>query len=135
MRLTPYLDSVGCATISAGVTWYPSGKRVTLDDPPITKERALQLFKHILSHYEKAVWSVTRDDLNQNQINALVSICYNIGITGFKRSTLLKKVNHNLNDFNIRNAFLAWRFAGGKPILLERRKRESALFFLKDWER
>lgn len=124
--LKPYLDSVGIPTIGVGCTYYENGTRVKMSDPPITKERAIQLFKNVLKTYETAVWSVTRDDINQNQFNALVSICYNIGVGGFKGSTLLKRVNNNPKDPSITEAFKMWR----KPaVLLNRRIREAKLYF------
>lgn len=128
LRLRPYHDSVGIATIGFGNTYYEDGTRVKITDPAITKERAVKLFKTVLVHYEKAVWSLTRDDITQNQFDALVSITYNIGVTAFKGSTLLKRVNTYMSDALIRDAFLLWRNAGGKPILLERRKREAELY-------
>jgi lysozyme len=129
MILHPYRDSVGVPTIGVGCTYYEGGRKVTMQDPPITRERALQLFKNILATYEKCVWSVTRDDINQNQFNALVSLCFNIGVNGFKGSTLLKRVNDNPHDPTIKDAFLMWSKAGGKPVLLDRRKREAILYF------
>lgn len=124
--LHPYLDSVGVPTIGVGNTYYPDGKRVTMQDPPITKEMAMELFRIIVKQYETTVWSVTRDDINQNQFNALVSICYNIGVNGFKKSTLLKRVNENPKQPSIRDAFLMWN----KPKeLIKRRKREATLYF------
>jgi lysozyme len=72
--LRPYLDSVGVPTIGIGCTYYPGGIRVKMTDPSITREKAYDLFKAVLHHYETAVWSFTRDDINQNQFNALVSI-------------------------------------------------------------
>lgn len=129
--LKPYRDSVGIPTIGIGCTYYENGKRVQMTDPPITKERALELFKNLLLTYEKAVWSNTRDDINQNQFDALVSLCFNIGVNGFKGSTVLKRVNLNPADPTIKGAFEMWRNAGGKPILLGRRQREAALYFKK----
>lgn len=124
--LKPYLDSVGIPTIGIGCTYYENGTRVKMTDPPITRARAIQLFKNVLKTYETAVWSVTRDDINQNQFNALVSICYNIGVVGFKGSTLLKRVNNNPKDASITEAFKMWR----KPaVLLNRRIREAKLYF------
>jgi lysozyme len=124
--LKPYLDSVGVPTIGVGCTYYENGIRVKMSDPPITKLRAIELFRNVLKTYEQAVWSVTRDDINQNQFNALVSICYNIGVAGFKGSTLLKRVNNNPKDSTITEAFKMWR----KPaVLLTRRIREAKLYF------
>ncbi|GEO08787.1 lysozyme [Segetibacter aerophilus] len=128
--LHPYLDSVKIPTIGIGCTYYPGGRKVTMRDPPITKEQAYALFKNVLATYEKPVWSVTRDDITQNNFNALVSLTYNIGVAGFKGSTLLKRVNKSPQDaFGIKEAFLMWKNAGGKPVLLSRRKREAELYF------
>lgn len=127
--LHPYKDQVGIPTIGIGCTYYENGNRVTMADPPITRDRAIALFRNLLKHYEAAVWSVTRDDINQNQFDALTSLCFNIGVHGFKGSTVVKRVNANPNDKKIRDAFLMWKNAGGKPILLKRRKREADLYF------
>ncbi|MCC6288763.1 MAG: lysozyme [Chitinophagaceae bacterium] len=127
--LKPYLDSVGVPTIGFGNTYYENGVRVKLSDPPISKDRALSLFLNILSLYEKTVWSNTRDDINQNQFDALVSLTYNIGVNAFKKSTVLKLVNKNPADIKITDAFKMWKNAGGKPILLNRRIREAKLYF------
>lgn len=124
--LHPYRDSVGIPTIGVGCTYYENGKRVTMKDPAITRERALQLFTSIVKQYEQTVWSVTRDDINQHQFNALVSICYNIGVNGFKRSMLLRRVNKDIADPRITEAFKAW---DNPPELLGRRIREAALYF------
>lgn len=129
--LHPYLDSVKIPTIGVGNTYYEDGTKVTMSDPPITMERAMNLFKIILSDYEIVVSGLDRDDLTQNQFDSLVSICYNIGIKAFKNSTLLKLVNENPNNPDIRKAFLMWKNAGGEPILLGRRKREANLYFSK----
>jgi lysozyme len=128
IRLKPYFDSVGVATIGIGCTYYEDGTRVKITDKPITKERAYKLFKTILIPYEKQVWSTTRDDITQNQFNALVCLCFNIGQTNFRQSTVLKRVNKNMSLEEIRAAWLMWKFAGGKPILLGRRKEEIELF-------
>ena len=126
MILHTYKDSVGVPTIGVGCTYYESGQRVKMSDPPITKERAIQLFRNLLQIYEKAVWSYTRDDINQNQFNALTSLCFNIGVTAFKGSTVLRRVNKDPKDNLIEDAFEMWR----KPIeLLGRRKREVKLYF------
>lgn len=128
-RLKPYLDSVGIPTIGYGNTYYENEVRVTMSDPPISKDRALSLFLNTLSFYEKGVWSNTRDDINQHQFDALVSLAYNIGVNAFKSSTVLRLVNKNPNDAKITDAFKMWKNAGRKPILLNRRIREAKLYF------
>lgn len=126
--LHPYLDTKGIPTIGVGNTFYEDGSKVKMTDPPITKERAMELFKYILKNYELAVYSNTRDDINQNQFDALVSLCYNIGVTGFKNSTLVKKINNNSDDVVVKAAFLMWK---NPPEIMGRRNREVALYFKK----
>lgn len=128
LRIKPYLDSAGIATIGIGCTYYENGTRVTMRDKAITKERAKSLFRTVLKTYEKAVWSNTRDDINQQQFDALTSLCYNIGVTNFKNSTVLRLVNTKAVQ-GIRKAFEMWRYSNGEQILLERRQREADLFF------
>jgi len=125
----PYLDQVGIPTIGIGCTYYENGVKVKLTDPPITTERAIALFRNLLKNYELAVYSSTRDDINHNQFDALTSFTFNVGVAGFKSSELVRKVNSDKNDPNIQGGFEAWKNAGGKPILLERRKREAKLYF------
>jgi len=126
--LHPYLDSVKVPTIGVGCTYYENGEKVKMSDPAITKERAKELFSNLLKHYELAVYSNTRDDINQNQFDSLVSLCFNIGVNGFKGSTLLKRVNSKASNDLIQKGFQMWKNAGGKPILLARRNREYALY-------
>lgn len=129
MVLKPYLDSVKKPTIGIGSTYWEDGRSVKMTDAPITKDRAVSLFRVTLKRYEAQVnQSITRE-INQNQFDALVSLCYNIGTNGFANSTVVKKVNNNPCDADIRQWFEAWKNAGGKPILLARRKREANLYF------
>lgn len=136
LRLKPYKDSKGIPTIGIGCTFYPNGQKVTMQDKPLKDEAAAwELFNAVNKFFLYGVYSVTRDDINQNQFNALVSICFNIGTgeQGFKGSTLLRLVNANPNDPKIKDAFYSWRFVTvdgvKKPQLAERRKREAELYF------
>ncbi len=129
LKLKPYQDSRGIWTIGIGSTYWENGEPVKKTDAPISQERALKLFRSTLKRYEKQVNDTVTRTLNQNQFDALVSLCYNIGTNGFKTSTVAKRVNANPCDPTIREAFEMWRNAGGKPILLNRRKREASLYF------
>lgn len=128
---TPYLDSVKIPTIGYGATFYPGGKRVTLADASINEAQATTLLTEMLHQFENYVDSFVRDDVSQNQFDALVSFCYNVGPQNLKISTLLKKVNANPNDPSIANEFLKWNKAGGRalPGLTRRRQSESDLYF------
>ena len=133
LRLKPYKCSAGVPTIGIGSTYYEDGSKVKMTDAPITKERAYVLFENVLKHFEMCVYTCTRDDINQNQFDALVSFCYNLGLGNLKISGLLKKVNTNPNDETIKAEFMKWVKAGGKtlPGLVKRREAESTLYFTK----
>jgi lysozyme len=73
--------------------------------------------------------------VNQNQFDALVSFCYNLGIGAFNSSTLKKKVIANPADASIRDEFMKWNKARVKGVLTElkgltnRRTAEADLYF------
>ena len=127
----PYLCPAGIPTIGYGATYYPNGKRVTLQDAAITEQQAEEMLVSMLKTYEQSVDSFTRDDINQNQFDALVSFAYNLGAKNLQGSTLLKKVNANPNDFAIELEFLKWNKAAGKVLsgLTKRRQEEADLYF------
>ena len=124
--LKPYLDTKGIPTIGVGNTYYEDGTKVKMTDTTITMARAMELFKYVLKNYELTVYSNTRDDINQNQFDSLTSLCYNIGETNFKNSTLVKRINARASDQSIKNAFMMWN---KPPEIIGRRKRECELYF------
>ena len=127
----PYLCPANVATIGYGSTRYANGLKVTLKDNPITELQAVELLKDTLKQYEQAVDAYCRDDINQNQFDALVDFAYNCGNGNLKSSTLLKKVNANPNDLTIGLEFAKWNKSGGKILngLVKRRAAESELYF------
>jgi lysozyme len=127
----PYMCPAGVATIGYGSTRYADGRKVTMTDNTITVDGAVQLLKQTLSQYELAVDSYCRDDINQNQFDALVDFAYNCGNGNLKSSTLLKKVNINPNDPTIVDEFKKWNKGGGKVLkgLVKRREAEVNLYF------
>lgn len=127
----PYLDEAGIPTIGFGTTFYPSGKKVTLDDAPITREKALGYVKWFVEKGAiPVIKSLVTVELNQNQVDSLCSFIYNIGANAFKKSTLLKKINLHGACIDIQNEFLRWIRAGGKVLkgLKIRRAKEANLF-------
>ena len=131
LSLTPYLCPAKIPTIGYGATFYENGTKVTMSDPAITKERALELLKFHVKHFAQTVDSYTTDAVNQQQFDALVSFAYNLGTGALKGSTLLKKVNKNPKDSTIAAEFAKWVNANGKQLagLVKRRKAESDLYF------
>ncbi|SIT20259.1 lysozyme [Chryseobacterium gambrini] len=126
----PYLDSAGIPTIGYGNTYYPGGKKVTMKDLPITKEKGAELFASVLPTYEKIVLGKIKIQLTQNQFDALVSHTYNTGGS----DTLFSLINKKSDAESIRNWFTTkYTTAGGKVLagLVRRRNAEADLFFAK----
>lgn len=124
----PYLDSAGIPTIGYGNTYYPGGKKVTMKDPSISKEKGAELFAAVLPTYEKIVKNKIRVQLTQNQFDALVSHTYNTGGS----DTLFSLINKKAGPKDIRDWFtLRYITAGGIVLngLIRRRKAEADLYF------
>ena len=125
--LKPYLDSVNVPTIGIGTTVYPNGKKVTMKDAPISLEQA---YEFCLDHLNKIVLPVLNKvitiSLNQNQIDALGSLAYNIGTGGFSSSSVVKSINNKESLDNIHTNWAKWNKAGGKILkgLVNRREEE-----------
>ena len=126
LRLNPYLDTQGIPTIAMGNTYYLNGKKVTLNDKALTIEEAGNLATVTADKFAFQVNALLTSKVNQNQFNALVSLAYNIGINGFRNSTVLRKVNINPNDPSIKEAFLMWT---KNPELRGRRESELKQYF------
>ena len=128
----PYKCPAGVPTIGYGATFYPDGKKVTMSDKSITVQEGTALLASMLTTFEQYVDSYCIDSINQNQFDALVSFCYNLGPNNLKSSTLLKKVNLNPKDQSIRAEFMKWNKAGGRVLkgLTTRRTAEADLYFI-----
>lgn len=127
LRLKPYLDTRGIPTIAMGNITYLDGRKVTMKDKPLSKEEAEYLGNATANNFAKEVEKLVKSKVNQNQFNALVSLAYNIGITGFKNSTVLRKVNLNPNDPTIKSAFMMWT---KNKELIGRRESEVKQYFM-----
>ena len=126
LRLKPYLDTQGVPTIAMGNTFYLDGKKVTMKDKALTLIEAKTLARSVADIFANKVDYLVTSNINQNQFNALVSLAYNIGIHGFRKSTVLKLVNKNPNDPMIRQAFMLWT---KNKELIGRRKSEVNQYF------
>ena len=139
LRLKPYLCSAGVPTIGYGSTFYPSGRKVTMRDKPITQETAFWMLKQVANMFAKDVDSLVTSNISQNQFNALVSFAFNLGSDidadnipeGLGDSRLLRRVNANPNDPEIAREFVKWNKAGGRVLdgLTKRRLKEAELYF------
>lgn len=93
----------------------------------ITQEQAEALLNTDLQDrfvpQTNAILATLQYTVNQNQFDALVDFCFNLGATN-----LHEMLRHGLNQ--VPTQILRWHFSGSIPVsgLLARRERELALF-------
>lgn len=124
-ELKAYKDIVGVLTIGYGHT----GSDVRLGQV-ITKEQAEEILKKDLEKFEAGVESACAGvKLGDNQFAALVCFSFNVGLSAFNNSTMLKLLKKN-NFLAAANEFERWNKAGGQVVagLTRRRLAEKALF-------
>ena len=134
LRLKAYYATVhekekGIATVGWGSTRYEDGSPVKIQDVLGDEDGADHLFSYTLKAYEDAVSSAVKVPLTQNQFDACVSLCYNIGVSAFKGSTLVKRLNAGLYK-EAADQFPRWNKQNGKPLngLTRRRAAEREMF-------
>ena len=118
-----YRDVVGVVTIGFGFT---SG--VKMGDK-MTLAEARDRLKREIVEYEQGVLAACTRKPNQNQFDAFVCFAFNVGVAGFRKSSVLKA--HNRGDYQAAaRAFGLWNKAGGKVFtgLTRRRAAEAALY-------
>jgi lysozyme len=130
LKLRAYICPSGLPTIGYGATFYMNGSRVQIGDV-ITIDHADKLLHFQVKLFADEVRRTVKSNINDNQLGALVSFCFNVGGAAFGRSTLAKKVNANPSDPTIRNEFMRWTRGGGKvlPGLVKRREEEANLYY------
>lgn len=126
-RSEAYLCPAGVWTVGYGSTkGVKQGDRITMYD---AKER----LKKELAEFEAGVMSALTLPPNENEFSACVVLAYNIGIAGFKSSSVVKAHNRGDKEAAAR-AFNLWNKAtvGGVkktlPGLTRRRLAEAALY-------
>jgi GH24 family phage-related lysozyme (muramidase) len=128
-KLSAYQCPAGVWTIGIGSTHYGDGTPVTKNRTLPNEGAAMALLAATIGQYEKAV-NATGVELTQNEYDALVCLCYNIGAGNFFNSTLVKMLKSGDDKAEIAKQFLRWDKAGGKPLagLTRRRNAEAELF-------
>jgi len=126
-RLNAYRDIVGVVTIGWGET-----RGVKMGDV-WTQQQADARLLESLNEFTVGVKAKLTRDASMNELGAMVSLAYNIGLGGFAKSTVLRQ--HNAGNFQAASrAFALWNKAGGQVIagLTARRAREAALYLTPD---
>lgn len=135
-RSKPYLCPAGVPTIGYGSTYYADGRKVTLQDSPITELEARLLLLHELLHtYAPGVirqcpglLAMALQANDWRKLNAIVDFAYNLGIGRLQTSTLKRKINAQDWD-GAREQLMLWVRGGGRvlPGLVKRRQAECLL--------
>lgn len=127
-RATRYLDTAGYPTIGWGHKILP-GENLTT----ITKEQGEALLTADIERTRRGILPYITRPMNRNEEAAAVSLAFNIGVTAFKNSTLLKKWNAG-DKAGAAAEFLRWnkeRKDGQLVVnrgLAARREKEKTLF-------
>ena len=125
----PYLCPANVPTIGYGSTLYEDGVKVTLKDPPVTKEYATKLLMLTLSRdYFPAVLKLCPNIPTDGSLTALTDFTYNLGVGALRSSSIRRAMNNNDLE-GVRQGLLKYVYGGGKvlPGLVKRRKAEVSL--------
>jgi lysozyme len=132
----PYICPAGYPTQGYGTVWRPDGRKVTMQDPPITKEVAHQWLVYELLHtYAPGVvrqcpglLPLALLENDWRRLNAIVDFAYNLGVGRLQTSTLRRRINE-LDWEGAKVELARWTRGGGRvlPGLVKRRNAEIAL--------
>ena len=119
----PYICPAGHPTQGYGTVFRPDGRKVTMDDPPITRQVAEQWLKvDLLNTYAPGVvrqcpilltLALTQNDWAK--FNAIVDFAYNLGVGRLQTSTLRRKIN--AQDWDAaKEQLMLWVRGGGRVL-------------------
>ena len=126
-KLKAYLCPANVWTIGYGHT---NGVK---ERDEITQQEADRLLVSDVDLFTAGVQRLVTSDINRNQLGALVSFAFNLGLGNLRHSTLLKLVN--AGDFvKAANEFDKWVYVAKHKLngLVRRRAAEKALFLKED---
>lgn len=136
LRRFAYLDDAGKWTIGIGhLIQLPQEQHLlsftTTNQAPDSLIN--ELYDRDIATAKRAVNSMVKVPINDNQYAALVSLVFNIGVASFANSTVLKMLNAG-NAKGAADAMLMWKkitkdgVKQDSPALLARRERERKIF-------
>ena len=121
--LQAYDDGGGVWTIGYGTT------RDVRPGDECSKDEALELMLDDIDDVWAEIDPHIHVTIAQHELDALVSLAYNIGVEAFRKSTLLSRLN--AGDFgSASDEFARWNRQGGRivPGLVKRRAAERRIF-------
>ena len=125
VRHTAYEDSQGNQTIGVGHHIKPHEH--TLHFATLSSKQVHSLLEADMRPCERVLSSKVRQPLSQPQFDALMSLCFNIGVDKFVTSNVVFDIRRN-QFHSAANSFLNWN----RPAILESRRRQERKLFLTD---
>ena len=130
-RLKPYLCPAGIATIGYGSTRYPNGRRVTMQDEPISEEKAEVFLYYIVTRITYSIYKLCPILLieDRGKQASIIDFAYNLGTGNLKASTLRRRINEGNWD-EAAHELRKWIYGGGRRLrgLIIRRNVEARFF-------
>jgi lysozyme len=122
--LTAYRCPAGKLSIGYGCT------RGVREGMTITREQAHEMLLVEIHRVEGLLSQLITAPVTENEFAAMISFAYNIGVTAFRKSTLLKLLNSGTVKSVIADEFLRWCHIRGvmSPGLKRRRQGERCVF-------
>lgn len=128
--LAPYLCPAGVPTIGVGATYYEDGTPVTLHDPAITRERALQLLHWMIAtRYLPAVRVLCPGVNSPDRLAAIIDFTFNLGSGKLRASTLRRRINADRWE-DVPAELRKWVWASGKKLRGLSRRREAEIVLI-----
>lgn len=127
--LRPYICAAGVPTIGYGGTFYQTGERVALSDPPITLAQAEDLLDWMLRKvFMPQVMELCPGIDQPEQLAAITDFAFNLGVGRLAASTLRKRINEG-DWAAVPGELRKWTRGGGKVLrgLVARREAEILL--------
>ncbi len=130
LRLKAYKDTGGIWTIGYGSTKDPYTRKPVKEGDLISKETALDWLNKDIGQRQVAIRKLLKVPVTANQLSALTSLAYNIGLGAFQRSTLLRLLNQKAPIKDVADQFLRWNKVNNVEVkgLTNRRILERELF-------
>ncbi len=126
-KSTPYKCSAGVTTIGYGHT-----RTAKISMLPISEHTASVLLDQdiyfVEAHLKPLLKGIT---LSQQQYDAIVSFCFNLGVGAFQRSTAYNEILINPDGKRVADSWIQYRNAGGRFLrgLLLRRLDELTMYY------
>lgn len=130
LRQYAYYDPPGILTVCYGSTTnVEKGRKYTLEECKARLDDDMMDAIQTVERFMRGVRESVRRPVSDNQLGAMTSLAYNIGIGAFRRSTLLRLFNAG-DAVGAGKQFDRWNKANGRVMkgLIRRRADERAVY-------